>query len=115
MKKVPAKSELKPKKKKTSARRLDLSGSESESEKDVRGWFRRSKSKTKLEKAQKIDAKLGQFGHGRRVLSRVIQSSEGGDQWNHRRREPHLEGRRVEEAHWQGLCKHDSLGYYLDS
>ena len=54
VKKVPAKSELKPKKKKTSTRRLDLSGSESESEKDARGRFRRSKSKTKLEKLRRL-------------------------------------------------------------
>ena len=53
VKKVPAKSELKLKKK-TSARRLDLSGSESESEKDSREWYRRSKSKTKLEKLRRL-------------------------------------------------------------
>ena len=62
VRKTPAKTGLKAKKKKPVSKRVNLSGESSESERESRGRYKRSKSKTKLEK-----------------LRRLIQSSESSE------------------------------------
>ena len=54
VRKTPAKSELKPRKKKPAPKRVNLSGESSESERDSRGCHKRSKSKTKLEQLRRL-------------------------------------------------------------
>ena len=54
MRKTPAKTALKAKKKKPVSKRVNLSGESSESERESRGRYKRSKSKTKLEKLRRL-------------------------------------------------------------
>ena len=54
VRKTPAKTVLKAKKKKPVSKRVNLSGESSESEREARGRYKRSKSKTKLEKLRRL-------------------------------------------------------------
>ena len=54
VRKTPAKTELKPKRKKPAPKRVNLSGESSESEREARERYKRSKSKTKLEKLRRL-------------------------------------------------------------
>ena len=54
VRKTPAKTVLKAKKKKPVSKRVNMSGKSSESEREARGRYKRSKSKTKLEKLRRL-------------------------------------------------------------